>query len=281
MKQELRHTSPFLKAVVGRGLLTSSRAPTIQSRRGYQLWRVKRERAPIAVNRLGCTTSSERRSVVLRSHRLELSFVCGYFHASFPHRHWMKQELRHTSPFLKAVVGRGLLTSSRAPTIQSRRGYQLWRVKRERAPIAVNRLGCTTSSERRSVVLRSHRLELSFVCGYFHASFPHRHWMKQELRHTSPFLKAVVGRDLLTSSRAPTIQSRRGHQLWRVKRSALRLRLTGSTAQPMSYYDLLTYKAIGSNYLSFVVTSMLVFHIATGWSRNCDTVIRVKLTLID
>ena len=55
----------------------------------------------------------------------------------------MKQELRHTSPFLKAVVGRGLLTSSRAPTIQSRRGHQLWRVKGERAPIAVNRLGCT------------------------------------------------------------------------------------------------------------------------------------------
>ena len=48
------------------------------------------------------------------------------------------------------------------------------------------------------------------------------------------------------------------------KGSALRLRLTGSVVQPLSYYDLLTYKAIGSNYLSFVVTSMLVFHIATG-----------------
>ena len=48
------------------------------------------------------------------------------------------------------------------------------------------------------------------------------------------------------------------------KGSALRLRLTGSVVQPMSCYDLLTYKAIGSNYLSFVVTSMLVFHIATG-----------------
>ena len=46
--------------------------------------------------------------------------------------------------------------------------------------------------------------------------------------------------------------------------NALRLRLTGSVVQPMSSYDLLTYKAIGSNYLSFVVTSMLVFHIATG-----------------
>ena len=46
--------------------------------------------------------------------------------------------------------------------------------------------------------------------------------------------------------------------------SALRLRLTGSVVQPLSCYDLLTYKAIGSNYLSFVVTSMLVFHIATG-----------------
>ena len=46
--------------------------------------------------------------------------------------------------------------------------------------------------------------------------------------------------------------------------NALRLRLTGSVVQPLSCYDLLTYKAIGSNYLSFVVTSMLVFHIATG-----------------
>ena len=47
-------------------------------------------------------------------------------------------------PFLKAVVGSGLLTSAiLAPTIQSRRGHQLWRVKRS-APIAVNRLGCTT-----------------------------------------------------------------------------------------------------------------------------------------
>ena len=88
--------------------------------------------------------------------------------------------------------------------------------------------------------------------------------MKQELRHTFPFLKAVVGRGLLTSSRAPTIQSRRGHQLRRVNRGALRLRLTGSVVQPRVSDDVLTYKAIGSNYLSFVVTSMLVFHIATG-----------------
>ena len=36
------------------------------------------------------------------------------------------------------------------------------------------------------------------------------------------------------------------------------MRLTGSVVQPMRYYDLLSYKAIGSNYLSFVVTSMLV-----------------------
>ena len=48
------------------------------------------------------------------------------------------------------------------------------------------------------------------------------------------------------------------------KGSALRLRLTGSVVQPLSCYDPLCYKAIGSNYLSFVVTSMLVFHIATG-----------------
>ena len=46
--------------------------------------------------------------------------------------------------------------------------------------------------------------------------------------------------------------------------SALRLRLTGSVVQPRASYDLLNCKAIGSNYLSFVVTSMLVFHIATG-----------------
>ena len=81
---------------------------------------------------------------------------------------------------------------------------------------------------------------------------------------TPPLLKAVVGRSLLTSSRAPTIQSRRGHQCGVSKGSALRFRLTGSVVQPRVSYDLLNYKAIGSNYLSFVVTSMLVFHIATG-----------------
>ena len=42
------------------------------------------------------------------------------------------------------------------------------------------------------------------------------------------------------------------------KVSALRLRLTGSVVQPRASDDLLSYKAIGSNYLSFVVTSMLV-----------------------
>ena len=62
---------------------------------------------------------------------------------------------------------------------------------------------------------------------------------------------------LMSAILAPTIQSRRGHQLWRVKRSALRLRLTGSVAQPTSCYDLLTYKAIDSNYLSFVVILLL------------------------
>ena len=109
---------------------------------------------------------------------------------------------------------------------------RLWRGRRERAPIAVNRLGCTTSELLWSVDLYSYRFQLSFICGYFHASFPHHHWMKQELRHTSPFLKAVVGRGLLTSSRAPTIQSRRGHQCGVSKGSALRLRLTGSVVQP-------------------------------------------------
>ena len=36
------------------------------------------------------------------------------------------------------------------------------------------------------------------------------------------------------------------------------MRLTGSVVQPRMSNDLLTYKAIGSNCLSFVVTSMLV-----------------------
>ena len=62
----------------------------------------------------------------------------------------------------------------------------------------------------------------------------------------------------ITSSRAPTIQSRRGHQCGVSKGSALRLRLTGSVVQPRVSDDLLSYKAIGFNYLSFVVTSMLV-----------------------
>ena len=123
-----------------------------------QLWRVKKERAPIAVNWLGCAVYKLLWSVDLTSYRLELSFVCGYFHASFPHRHWIKQELRQTSPFLKAVVGRGLLTSSRAPTIQSRRGHQLWRGERERASIAVNRLGCAVYELLWSVDLTSYRL---------------------------------------------------------------------------------------------------------------------------
>ena len=41
-------------------------------------------------------------------------------------------------------------------------------------------------------------------------------------------------------------------------RNALRFRLTASVVQPRRGDDLLTYKASGSNYLSFVVTSMLV-----------------------
>ena len=53
-------------------------------------------------------------------------------------------------------------------------------------------------------------------------------------------LKTVVGSGLLMSAvLAPTIQSRRGHQLCRVKRSALRLRLTGSVVQPTSRRELL------------------------------------------
>ena len=41
------------------------------------------------------------------------------------------------------------------------------------------------------------------------------------------------------------------------QKGALRLRLTGLVVQPIERFDLLTYKAIGSNYLSFVVTSLL------------------------
>ena len=48
-----------------------------------RVWRVKRERAPIVINRLDYAAYYLLRSVDLRSHRLELSFVCGYFHASF------------------------------------------------------------------------------------------------------------------------------------------------------------------------------------------------------
>ena len=64
--------------------------------------------------------------------------------------------------------------------------------------------------------------------------------------------------------RAAVLSVQACSSVWRVKRSALRLRLTGSVVQPMSCYDLLTYKAIGSNYLSFVVTSSSSFHNATG-----------------
>ena len=103
--------------------------------------------------------------------------------------------------------------------------------------------------------------------------------MKQELRHTAPFLKAVVGRGLLTSSRAPTIQSRRGHQCGVSKGSALRLRLTGSVVQPLSCYDLLTYKAIGFNYLSFVVTSMLVFSTSPLDEAGTATLLLVRENL--
>ena len=41
------------------------------------------DHSPNAVNRLSCATYEVLRSVDLRSHRLDLSFVCGYFHASF------------------------------------------------------------------------------------------------------------------------------------------------------------------------------------------------------
>ena len=45
--------------------------------------------------------------------------------------------------------------------------------------------------------------------------------------------------------------------LWRVKRSALQLRLTGSVEQPMSCYILLTEEDIGSNYILLVCISLL------------------------
>ena len=43
----------------------------------------QKECAPIAVNRLGCTTYELIWSVELRCYRFQLSFVCGYFAASF------------------------------------------------------------------------------------------------------------------------------------------------------------------------------------------------------
>ena len=58
------------------------------------------------------------------------------------------------------------------------------------------------------------------------------------------------------------------------KGSALRLRLTGSVVQPRVSDDLLSYKAIGSNYLSFVVTSMLVSTSPLDEAGTATTVIR-------
>ena len=49
----------------------------------YDIVAGQKERAPIAVNRLGCTTIELLWSVDLRSYRFQLSFVCGYFAASF------------------------------------------------------------------------------------------------------------------------------------------------------------------------------------------------------
>ena len=45
--------------------------------------------------------------------------------------------------------------------------------------------------------------------------------------------RGQLWRKSLLTMLASTIHSRRGHQLWRAKRSALRLRLTGSVEQPV------------------------------------------------
>ena len=45
--------------------------------------------------------------------------------------------------------------------------------------------------------------------------------------------------------------------MWRVDSSARRMRSTGTIVQPWVSDDLLSYKAIGSNYLSFVVILLL------------------------
>ena len=76
---------------------------------------------------------------------------------------------------------------------------------------------------------------------------------EQELQFSSKKTEIV----LFTHKRNPYLGSL-SMNVWRVKRSALRLRLTGSVVQPMICYDLLTKEAIASNYLSFVVTSLLV-----------------------
>ena len=111
------------------------------------MWRVRRERAPIAVNRLDCAAYELLWSVDLRSY---LSFVV----TSMPVSTSPLDEAGTATHFpLSETSGRKGLTSSRAPTIQSRQGHQLWRVKGERAPIAVNRLDCTACVSRRELLI--------------------------------------------------------------------------------------------------------------------------------
>ena len=129
------------------------------------------ERAPIALNRLGCTTLSERWSVDLRGYRFQLSFVCGYFVASFHNATGWWSRNCDTLP-LSESSGRkwpadvGYTSANHPITL----GSIVVAGQKERTPIAVNRLGCTTS-KRWSVELRGYRFQLSFVCGYFAASF--------------------------------------------------------------------------------------------------------------
>ena len=94
--------------------------------------------------------------------------------------------------------------------------YLLWRVKR--SALRLRFTGSVVQSRVSDDLLSYKAIDSkNFRLWLLRCYLPQRYWLKQELRHTSPFLKAVVGNSLLISALlVPTIQSRRGHQLWRV-----------------------------------------------------------------
>ena len=98
-------------------------------------------------------------------------FRVWYFRCWLTQRHFLKQELRHTSLFFKqwqeGPVNVGCTSADHPITSGSPIGVS----EQECAPIAVNRLGCTTYNSLWSDELKSYRFELSFVCGHFAASF--------------------------------------------------------------------------------------------------------------